>query len=160
MQEMLQSRFDDNVQKIRRKRVFGYDEGKLNLVVLSGDTGIGKTACVKEFAKKKGFKLITMFCDEPDTANLLAINLNNAINTIDTKGKQHGFVLLLDNIDRIDKATLEIIDQYRANYLKTFMRVAKPRDGKDLNTLEYVKLEVQYDSIPENIFIVGEQRPH
>ncbi|RLA06609.1 MAG: hypothetical protein DRQ51_08810 [Gammaproteobacteria bacterium] len=156
MQEILQTKFDDNIQKISKKRATGYSQ-KLNLVVLSGDTGIGKTTSIKEFANKKGFEFITIYCDESDAANLLVINLNNAINIIQTKEKRYGVVLLLDNINKADNKLLKIIAQYRNNTIHTSMRLAKTKNGKT-SSLEYVNLEVHCDNIPENIFIVGEQR--
>jgi len=153
MLEGLEKTFDNNVQKIRRKKVLGDASEKLSVPTLSGLTGIGKTASVKEFSKNKGFHLIIIDCSyEP--ANFLVIRLNNAIIDINN-GKSDGCVLLLDYIDEADEQYLKIISQYRSNYLNSFMEVAIPDDnGKPTPK----KIDVSYDEIPENIFVVGEQR--
>ena len=153
MIEALENAFNSNVQKIRRKGVFGDAGEKLNVPVLSGPTGIGKTASVKEFTKNKGFSLISIDCSyEP--ANFLVIHLNNAINDINN-GNADGCLLLLDNINEASGEFLDLINQYRENSLNAFMEVAVPGDkGKPMQQ----KKEVTHDKLPENLFIVGEQR--
>jgi len=153
MLEALETAFDNNVQKIRRKKVFGDTGEKLSLPALSGPTGIGKTACVKEFARNKDFHLITIDCSyEP--ANFLVIHLNNAIKDLNN-GKIDGCVLLLDNVNEADEDYLHIINQYRTNSLHSFMEVAvSDENGKPVQK----NFEVSHDEIPEKIFIIGEQR--
>jgi len=151
MLEALEKKFDQNVQKIRRKKVLGDAGEKLTIPILSGPTGIGKTASVKDFTKNKGFRLITIDCSyEP--ANFLVIHLNNAISEI-KNGKSDGYVLLLDNIDKADEQFLKIINQYCTNSLNSFMEVAVPDENKRPTKQ---KIEVSHDEIPENIvsFIV------
>jgi len=152
MRLSLEAKFDSNIQKIRRKKMFGDTGEKLSLPALSGPTGIGKTASVKEFSQNKGFHLITIDCSyEP--ANFLVIHLNNAITNI-ADGKIDGCVLLLDNINEAGEDFLNIINQYRTNSLNSFMEVNVPDDnGKPIKE----NIEVSYNEIPENIFIVGEQ---
>ncbi len=110
---------------------------------------------MKEFARNKEFRLITMDCScEP--ANLLVIHLNNVIGDIDSS-KHKGCVLLLDNINEADEEYLDIIRQYRTNSLDSFMEVAVAGDdGKLIRQ----KIKVLHDEIPENIFIIGEQRDY
>ncbi len=157
MLEFLQKSFDDNVQKIRRKQVLGDAGEQLTLPTLSGLSGIGKTACIEEFSAQKGFALIKFDCSY-ETSNFVLIHLNNAINSIAGK-KSKGLVLLLDYINEADEELMEIINQYRKNYLDGSMKVAKVSDdGEPLSPIEYRNIDVSYDSLPETIFIVGEQR--
>lgn len=172
MLEALEKTFNENTQKISQK-VVGHTGEKLSIPNLVGPTGVGKTACVKEFAKSKGFDLITIDCWNPQVTNLLVIHLNKAIININS-GKCDGYVLLLDNIDRADEQCLDIIEQYRANSLDSFMEVdvnavddenpinkTKPKVlSFNMDPPVIQKIKVLYDEIPENLFIVGEQIIH
>lgn len=153
MLEALEKTFDSNAQKIRRKKMFGDSGEKLSVPALSGPTGIGKTASVKEFSKNKGFKLITVDCSY-QPVNFLVIHLNNAITEI-TNNKGKGCVLLIDNINEADEQFLTVINQYRINSIYSFMEVAVPdENGKPIQK----KYKISHDELPENIIIVGEQR--
>ncbi len=157
LQEVLKRSFHDNVQKIRRKKMFGNVGEQLSLPTLSGPSGIGKTACIEEFATTNGFKLIKMDCSyEP--SNFVVIHLNNAIISL-SNGKIKGLVLHLDFINEADEELIEIIKQYKNNTLNSYMKVAKvDNNGEPFYPVEYRKMDVIYENLPETIFIVGEQR--
>ena len=121
MLKTLHNVYEQNAEKIEQRRQTGGIGEKLNIVLLSGPTGIGKTACVQQFAKETGLALRRIDCSyEP--AHFLAIHLFNCIHNV-LDQKQPGFVILLDNIDQADEEHLKIIRQYRQNYLDTTVPV-------------------------------------
>ena len=157
MLQMLENAYDQNVQSIRRKKMFGDRGEKLTVPLLSGASGIGKTACVREFCQKKGFKLVQIDCSyEPE--NNIIVHLNNAVINI-SESKINGCVLLLDNVDKANRGCLNIINQYSSNYLDTEMKYAEPQNKeKKTACISYATAEVKYEDLSEELFIVGEQR--
>jgi len=158
MIETLESSFNSNVQKIRRKKMFGDAGEKLSVPVLSGLSGIGKTSSVKEFAKSKNFDLANIDCSFEE-ANTFIAKLNNAIQSIEN-GEAEGFVFLLDNINNVSKEYLEIIGQYQENYLNASILIKIAENKKSINSLDSKKINIVIDTLPEKLIIVGEQRPN
>jgi len=70
MQIMLAKAYDRHVKAVRSRQqadhgraVIDRSEVKKSVIpVLSGLTGIGKTACVKQFVSQKGFELLEVDC--------------------------------------------------------------------------------------------------
>ena len=159
--ETLEDNFENNSRLIRRKKQLGFLEEKLTITAISGPTGIGKTASVRDFAKRKNFKMMTIDCSfEP--ANHLAIYLHNSIVDIE-KSRIDGCVLLLDFINEANDEFNEIIEQYRSNYLDLDIKVHAVDENRNLIRDESGDLipeyfKVSYKALPENIFIVGEMR--
>jgi len=158
MLKTLHNVYEQNAEKIEQRRQTGGIGEKLNIVLLSGPTGIGKTACVQQFAKETGLALRRIDCSyEP--AHFLAIHLFNCIHNV-LDQKQPGFVILLDNIDQADEEHLKIIRQYRQNYLDTTVPVyATESAGKTVGSAAPVEKKIAFERIPKTIFLVGEQRP-
>lgn len=147
--------YDENVQKVRRKRVFGSAGGTLRIPVLSGPTGTGKSDCVMAFAEERGFDLVRLDCSfEP--ADFLVARLFNAIHGINS-GQSKGVVLLVNNMNQAGQDWLEILDQYARNELDTSMQVAAGSTDSLSQPIEYVTKTVKFEEIPEQLFVVGEQ---
>jgi hypothetical protein len=161
MKKSIVSAYDRNVQVVRIKQLTrdGYliigdhSPGKLRIPVLSGPTGIGKTACVKEFATEKGFELIELDCSYMP-ASTLATFMYSEINRI-LEGQISGCVLLINNINEADSEWLELFDQYTNNYFDAPVNIAD-----DANHDRISKTRQRIDEIPEGLFIIGEQRPN
>lgn len=159
MKESLVNAYDRNVQVIRMKQlindghaIIGDVPGKLRIPVLSGPTGIGKTACVKDFVSEKKFELIELDCSYmPSSA--LATFMPSATNRI-RAGEINGCVLLIDNVNEADNEWLELFDQYANNYFDALVNIAY---GKNEDCIRKIRQRV--DDLPEGLFIVGEQRP-
>ncbi|QJD30965.1 AAA family ATPase [Methylococcus geothermalis] len=160
MKLSLVNAYDRNVQVVRMKQLISdghviigdHSPGKLRIPVLSGLTGIGKTACVTEFATEKDFELIKLDCSYMPSSTL-ATFMYSAINRI-LAGQINGCVLLIDNINEADSEWLELFDQYSKNYFDAPVNIAD-----DANQDRICKTRERIDEIPEGLFIVGEQRP-
>ncbi len=149
--------FEENAEKIRQKQKTGQLDEILTVPNLSGPTGIGKTACVKQFAESKGFELVTLDLSYQPT-NFFIIYLYNAINRVQ-RNKAKGVLLLLDNFNEADEEAWEVINQYCSNFLDTSMKVAKiDENGELIEPVTYQEMPVRFEEIPETVFIVGEQR--
>jgi len=149
MRENLEQAFASHVANVQSRQSRLDPDRKLSIPVLEGPSGIGKTSCVEEFAREKGFQLIQLDCSfEP--ANFLAFRINNAINEI-RSGQITGCVLLVNYIHEIDGEWRELFDQYRHNRLSFEVDVVS--DG------EKGKRVVVFDQIPAQVFVVGESRP-
>lgn len=163
MKESLFNAYSRNVQVVRMKQLSSdgllnigepsaENSEKLKIPVLSGLSGIGKTACVKEFAAEKGFELIELDCSYMPPAHL-ATFMYSAINRI-LANQINGCVLLIDNINEADSEWLELLDQYSNSYFDAPVNVANETDSESIH-----KTRQRIDKILEEIFIVGEQRP-
>jgi hypothetical protein len=130
-----------------------HSPGKLRSPVLSGPTGIGKTACVKEFATEKGFEIIELDCSYMPSSTL-ATFMYSEINRI-LEGQISGCVLLINNINEADSEWLELFDQYTNNYFDAPVNIED-----DVNHDRISKTRQRIDEIPEGLFIIGEQRPN
>jgi hypothetical protein len=157
MIKTLENAFEQNVQKIRRKKVFGDSGEKLIVPVLSGLTGIGKTSAIKEFTENKKFKLVSIDCSFEE-ADSIIIGLNNAVKSI-VNEEVEGIVLWLNYIDKVTEENLKTIRQYQKNYLDTFITAKIPENNKPIHTLDSKKIKIVYDVLPETLIIIGEQRP-
>lgn len=158
MKKSLANAYERNVQIRRMQLTKGWHEviGEVSRVsiirTLSGLSGIGKTACIREFATEKGFELIELDCSYMSTSALATFTYG-AINRIST-GQISGCVLLINNINEADDEWLELFDQYANNYFDAIVNIAD-----DANQDEICKIRQRIDEIPEGLFIVGEQRP-
>ena len=157
MIKTLESAFEQNVQKIRRKKMFGDSGEKLSVPVLSGLTGIGKTSAIKEFSENKKFNLVGIDCSFEEV-DAFIIGLNNAVESI-VNEKSEGIVLWLNYIDKATEEYLEIIRQYQKNYIDTSIMVKIQENNKPIHTLNSKKINIAHDVLPETLIIVGEQRP-
>ena len=69
MKNMLAKAFHQHIEDVRSKSLASHGNAsigrsvarKSRIPVLSGPTGIGKTACVKQFARQKGFALLELY---------------------------------------------------------------------------------------------------
>lgn len=160
MKESLVNAYDRNVQAVRMKQLTSdghmiigdHSPGKLRIPVLSGLTGIGKTACIKEFATEKDFQLTELDCSYMPSSTL-ATFMYSAINRI-LAGQINGCVLLIDNINEADDGWLRLFDQYANNYFDASVNIAD-----DTNQERIRETRQRFDEIPETLFIIGEQRP-
>ncbi len=159
MKESLVNAYDRNVAIIRMKQlindghaIVGDAPGKLKIPVLSGATGIGKTACVKSFAAQKEFELMELDCSYMPSSHL-ATFMNSAINRI-RAGQINGCVLLIDNINEADDEWLELLDQYAKNYFDALVNIASDENQDCIR-----QTRQRVDDLPEGLFIVGERRP-
>lgn len=158
MLHLLNQAFDSNTQKIKGKALAGVLDERLSIPALSGPSGIGKTACVEDFAQQHGFDLVKIDCSYEPANNLVA-HLQNAIIAA-TSDKPTGTVLLLDYIDQADDDFLGLLSQFRSNSLRAALRVAQPPTASNTSApLTYRTLELSHDSIPPDVFIVGEVHP-
>ena len=160
MKESIVKAYDRNVQVVRMKQLTGdghliigdHSPRRLNIPVLTGLTGIGKTACVKEFATENDFEIIALDCSYMPSSTL-ATFMFSEINRIITD-QIKGCVLLIDNINEADSEWLELFDQYSKNYFDALVNIV---DGA--NHDQICNKRQRIDAIPEGIFIIGEQRP-
>ena len=161
MKESLVTAYERHVNAVRMKQLT--NDGhmavgdnpipKTRIPTLSGQSGIGKTACVKEFANEHDFELIKLDCSYmPSSA--LATFMYASINRI-LADKINGCVLLIDNINEADSEWLELFDKYSNNY---FDAVVNTEDEIDQNCIHKIKQRI--DEITETFFIIGEQRPN
>lgn len=158
MMHQLDQAFESNTQKIKHKALVGVLDELLSIPALSGSSGIGKTACIKDFAQKHGFNLVKIDCSYEPANNLVA-RLNNAIIAAKSD-KPTGTVLLLDFCDQADDDFLELLSQFRSNFLRASLRVAQnPTAPKKSTSLTYKTVELSHDTIPPEVFIVGEVHP-
>jgi hypothetical protein len=160
MKKSLANAYDSNVQ-IRRMQqlimdghsVIGDAPKTLSIPTLSGLPGIGKSACVKEFAMEREFEFIELDCSYM-TASAMATFMYGAIQRI-SAGQAVGCVLLINNIDEADDEWRLLFDQYANNYFDAVVNVVDEADQNGIS-----KLRHRIDGIPEGVFIVGEQRPY
>jgi hypothetical protein len=160
MKESLVNAYDRNVQVVRMQQLTSdghvtigvHSQGKLKIPVLSGLTGIGKTACIKEFATEKHFELIELNCSYMPSSTL-ATFMYSTINRI-LADQINGCVLLIDNINEADSEWLNLFDQYANSYFDAPVNIAD-----DTNQDRIRKTKQRIDEIPEGLFIIGEQRP-
>ena len=122
--------------------------------ILSGLSGIGKTASIVEFAGDKGFELIKLDCSYMPSSMFASI-MYDAIERIES-GQIDGCVLLVDNIDQADSQWQELLVQYSDDHLDTVLD-AKNEKVKTPGKAQKVRMSV--NEVPETLFIVGEQRP-
>jgi hypothetical protein len=120
--------------------------------VLLGETGIGKTACVKAFTADKGFEFVALDCSYMSVA-ALATFMYGAIEGI-RAGTMKGCVLLIDNLDQADSDWKAIFDQYSENYFDAYVNMQD-----ETNPDQVLKSRQQFATLPETLFLVGEQRP-
>jgi DNA polymerase III delta prime subunit len=156
MKQRLQKTLEDNARLVRQRKESGELEGRLCIPVLSGPSGIGKTACVRALAEELGYSLIRLDCSFMP-ANHLVVYLNNLIQKIEL-GETKGAILLLEYFDEADEQWRGILMQYAENMLDTEMQVADP-DGETqpVSSVRHRSHPVKASSLPEQIFIVGEQ---
>jgi len=160
MKQSLTSAYDSNVH-IRRMQqlimdghsVIGDAPKTLSIPTLSGLPGIGKTACIKEFATDREFELIELDCSYM-TASAMATFMYGAIQRISAE-QVGGCVLLINNIDEADDEWRVLFDQYANNYFDAVVNVVDEADQSGIS-----KIRHRIDGIPEALFIVGEQRPY
>ena len=162
-QEMLSEldrAYQYNVQIVRTKhlRSDGHElvgeapSARRKIPILSGLSGIGKTSAVREFAEVHQLQFIQIDCSYlPGSA--LAAYLHNSIAKIES-GNIAGCILLVDNISDADEDWYQLFEQYADNRLDIEINV---QDLEESDTI--CKSSWKYDSIPETLFIVGEQRP-
>ena len=161
MKETLVNSYDRNVKSVRMKQltndghmIIGDQSlvGKVRIPVLSGLTGIGKTACVKEFVEEKDFQLINLNSSYMP-ASTLATFMYSAINQI-LASEINGCVLLIDNVNEADDEWIKILVQYANNHFDASVNIED-----DTNQNQIRETRQRFDEIPETLFIVGEQRP-
>jgi|GEM_PF-1740607 len=160
MKESLVSAYEGHVNAVRMKQLT--NDGhmiigdnpiqKTRIPTLSGLSGIGKTACITEFANDHDFELIKLDCSYMPSS-VLATFMYVSINRI-LADKINGCVLLIDNINEVDSDWLELFNQYSNNYLDAVVTI---EDKTDKNCIRKIKQRI--DEIPETLFIIGEQRP-
>ena len=160
MKASIVTAYDRNVQVIRIKQLAsdshlvtgGHSQGKVKIPILSGMTGIGKTACVKEFASEKNFDLINLDCSYMPISTFEAY-MYNTINRI-LANEINGCILLIDNINEADSEWIELFDQYADNHFYGIINISD-----DTSQDRISKARQRIGKIPETLFIVGEQRP-
>jgi len=161
MKETLVNAYDRNVLSVRMKQltsdghmIIGDQSlvGKVRIPVLSGLTGIGKTACVKEFVEEKDFQLINLNSSYMP-ASTLATFMYSAINQI-LASEINGCVILIDNINEADDEWSKIFEEYANNHFDASVNI---EDGTNQNRIRETRQ--RFDEIPETLFIVGEQSP-
>jgi hypothetical protein len=125
-------------------------ESKIQIPVLSGEVGIGKTACVKEFAAKSGFILVRMDCTyEP--ANSFAARILMAVDKIENGSEE--FLILIDNINQAPAGWRTILKQYEKGQLDLTIELFSPDTHSVQSTL------TRACRVPVGLYIVGESRP-
>jgi hypothetical protein len=158
MLDRLNQAFEANVQKVKSKALTGVLNEPLSMCALSGPSGIGKTACVEDFARQRGFSLVKLDCSYEPADNFVA-HVHNAINAAKSD-KPKGTVLLIDNIDQADEDYLGLLSQLRSNSFRAALRVAQvPTEPETAAPLAYRTVQITHDAIPPEVFIVGEMRP-
>lgn len=125
---------------------------RLRIPVLSGLTGIGKTACIREFASEIEFELIELNCSYMPSSTLATV-MFDAINRIRTS-QIKGCVLLIDCFNEADKEWQELLLQYANNYFDAHINIAEDANKNHIRGIRH-----RIDEIPGSLFIVGEQRP-
>ncbi len=160
MQNMLAEAYDQHVAHVRSKQLASHGRASVDrsaakkplIPVLSGPTGIGKTACVKQFASQKGFELLELDCSFMPSSHL-ATRMFVAIKQITSK-QTTGCVVLIDNINESDTEWRALLDQYSDHYFDALVNTA------DAAAPDGIRKERQkIGHLPENLFVIGEQRP-
>lgn len=160
MQIMLAKAYDQHVVAVRSKPVAGHGRAsigrsavkKTEILVLSGPTGIGKTACVKQFASQKGFELLELDCSFMPSSHL-ATRMFVAIEQIISK-QTTGCIVLIDNINEADAEWRALLDQYTDHYFDALVNTADAAAPGGIR-----KERQKIGHLPENLFVIGEQRP-
>jgi hypothetical protein len=160
MKIMLAKAYDQHVKAVRSRQQAGHGRAIVGrsaakqpgIPVLSGATGIGKTACVTQFASQKGFELL-----ELDGASMpssyLATTMFVAIQQIISK-ETTGCIVLIDNINEADAEWRALLDQYAEHYFDALVNIA---DAAAPGGIEKERQQISH--LPENLFVIGEQRP-
>ena len=160
MENMLAKAYDQHIEAVRSKQLASHGRAsvgrsaanKPRIPVLSGPSGIGKTACVKQFARQKGFELLELDCSYMPSSHL-ATRMFVAIEQIISK-QTTGCVVLIDNINEADAEWLALLDQYADHYFDALVNTA------DAAAPDGIRKERQkIGLLPENLFVIGEQRP-
>ena len=159
MKESLVNAYERHVYVVRMKQLAGDGHmiigdkptQEIRIPTLSGLSGIGKTACVKEFATEMNFQLIELDCSYMPSSTV-ATFMYSAISRI-LADEIDGCVLLIDNINEADTEWRELFDQYANNYFDAAVNIA------DETSEEMSKTKQRFDEIPATLFIIGEQRP-
>jgi hypothetical protein len=156
MMKSLASAYDSHVQGVRWKHLAG-DSGTvvgsksldhLKIPVVSGMSGIGKTACIKKFASDKHFEWVGLDASSMPVSTLATL-MFVAIHRIRHQ-QISGCVLHIDNINEADAKWLELLNQYGNN---TFDALVNREDAA-----EGIGQERQhFNRLPESLFVVGEQ---
>lgn len=158
MKEVLDAAYERNRYNSRLRllakdvTIIGDRPERRRIPALSGLSGIGKTACVTEFAAEKRFELIQLDCSYMPVS-MLATLMHDAIKRIAGE-KIGGCVLLVDNVHQADDEWRELFLQYAEGYLDAVVHI---KDAQEPGGMRVVRMSV--DEIPETLFIVGEQRP-
>lgn len=160
MKDSLVNAYDNNDhaifmrQTIKNSSIIGDTPSlkKLRIPVLSGLTGIGKTACIREFASENEFELIELNCSHMPSSTLATV-MFDAINRIQTS-QIKGCVLLIDFINEADDEWQELLLQYVNNYFDAHINIAEDANKNCIRGIRH-----RIDEIPGSLFIVGEQRP-
>lgn len=160
MKNMLAKAFHQHIEDVRSKSLASHGNAnigrsvakKSRIPVLSGPTGIGKTACVKQFARQKGFALLELDCSYMPSSHL-ATRMFVAIEQIISK-QTTGCIVLIDNINEADAEWSALLDQYADHYFDALVNTA------DAAAPDGIRKERKLiGHLPENLFVVGEQRP-
>ena len=160
MKASIVNAYDRNVQVVRMKALTSdghliigdhYNE-KRKIPVLSGQSGIGKTACVKEFAAEKDFEIVNLNCSYMPSSTLATFMYSESCRISADQIK--GCVILIYNIDEADGQWLELFDQYSSNYFDAPVNIEDETDHGRI-----IKSRHRIEEIPEGLFLIGEQRP-
>ena len=160
MQNMLAKAYDRHVEAVRLKPLASHGRARVGrsaakkseILVLSGPTGFGKTACVKQFASQKGFELLELDCSYMPSSHL-ATRMFVAIEQIISK-QITGCVVLIDNINEADAGWRALLDQYTDHYFDALLNTADAAAPGGIG-----KERQKIGHLPENLFVIGEQRP-
>jgi MoxR-like ATPase len=160
MENMLAKAYDQHIEAVRSKQLASHGRAsvgrsaanKPRIPVLSGPSGIGKTACVKQFARQKGFELLELDCSFMPSSHL-ATRMFVAIEQIISK-QITGCVVLIDNINEADAGWRALLDQYTDHYFDALLNTADAAAPGGIG-----KERQKIGHLPENLFVIGEQRP-
>lgn len=160
MRERLDQAYSQNVSRARIQELFNdgaWMMGDLpnttrKIPILNGLSGVGKTACVKSFAKDHEFELLSLDCSYM-SASTFAAAIQDASQRIDAE-KIKGCVVLVDNADRADEEWKMLLLQYSESRLDTVVKTNIAETPGKMG-----ELSVRVERIPESLFVVGEQRP-
>lgn len=124
---------------------------KSRIPVLSGPSGIGKTACIKQFARQNGFEMLELDCSFMPSSHF-ATRMFVAIEQIFSK-QTIGCIVLIDNINKADAEWQALLDQYADNYFDALVNTVDSAVPDGIR-----KEQKLIGHLPETLFVVGEQR--
>ncbi len=158
MIKSLTSAYDSHVQGVRWKHLADNSgtvvdsESLVNLKipVLSGMTGIGKTACIKKFASDKQFEWVGLDASYMPVSTLATL-MFVAINRIRHQ-QIPGCLLHIDNINEADAEWRQLLDQYGNNTFDALVNSVDATEGIGQG-------HQHFNRLPESLFVVGEQWP-